>query len=88
MTCRKSGGCVAISVEDKGAGIPAKDLPNIFDRFYRVDNSRSKLKTEGYGLGLSIAKKVADLHGGSIEVTSTVGKGSVFTVKLPIEQKK
>lgn len=88
VTCRKSGGCVAISVEDKGAGIPAKDLPNIFDRFYRVDNSRSKLKTEGYGLGLSIAKKVADLHGGSIEVTSTVGKGSVFTVKLPIEQKK
>lgn len=72
-----------ITVRDEGQGIKALDIPRIFDRFYRADSSRSKQQIAGYGLGLSIAKKIADLHGGTIEVTSRPGKGSVFTVKLP-----
>ena len=73
-----------LEVHDKGKGISAEDLPHIFDRFYRADTSRSKDKTSGYGLGLSIAKKIAELHGGAIETTSEVGKGSIFTLKLPL----
>lgn len=73
-----------ITVRDEGQGIKALDIPHIFDRFYRADSSRSKQQIAGYGLGLSIAKKITDLHGGTIEVTSRTGKGSVFTVKLPI----
>ncbi len=72
-----------ISVSDKGQGIKKADLPNIFDRFYRADHSRNKQKADGYGLGLAIAKKIADQHHGVIEVRSAVGKGSVFTVRLP-----
>jgi signal transduction histidine kinase len=77
---------VAISVSDQGAGIPTPDLPRIFERFYRADRSRTKGSTPGYGLGLSIAKKIADLHRGSIEVTSQVEKGSTFTAVLPTHQ--
>jgi signal transduction histidine kinase len=74
---------IAISVQDKGTGIAATDLPRIFERFYRADRSRTKGTTPGYGLGLSIAKKIADIHRGSIEVKSTLGNGSIFTVLLP-----
>ncbi len=69
-----------LEVSDKGMGILEKDLPHIFDRFYRADFARSKEKTDGYGLGLSIAKSIADLHGAEIKVDSKVGKGSTFTV--------
>jgi signal transduction histidine kinase len=72
-----------LKVIDHGAGIAAKDLPRIFERFYRADSSRSKSQAEGYGLGLAIAKKITDLHHGSIEVKSTLGKGSAFTVYIP-----
>ncbi len=84
LTSRVQGNFAYLSVHDKGKGIGAEDLPHIFDRFYRADTSRSKDKTGGYGLGLSIAKKIAELHGGSIEATSQLGKGSVFTLKLPL----
>lgn len=73
-----------ISVIDRGSGIEPADLPHIFERFYRADNSRSKNKTDGYGLGLAIAKKIADLHHGSIEVKSSPSKGSTFTIWLPL----
>jgi signal transduction histidine kinase len=72
-----------VSVIDEGEGIAPADLPNIFERFYRADSSRSKLQTNGYGLGLAIAKKITDLHGGSIEVKSAPQKGSTFSVHLP-----
>lgn len=72
---------VAISVKDEGVGISAQDLPHIFDRFYQADTSRSG--SQGYGLGLSIAKRIAEVHSGVIEVTSIKDKGSTFTVLLP-----
>ncbi|MDO8591943.1 MAG: ATP-binding protein [bacterium] len=75
---------VQISVTDHGQGIAAADLPHIFERFYRADLSRSKNSAQGYGLGLAIAKKITDIHGGSIEVKSTLGKGSTFTVNLKL----
>lgn len=72
-----------ITVKDNGQGIASVDLPHIFDRFFRADSSRSKESLSGYGLGLAIARKIADRHGASLEVRSTVGKGSTFTVRLP-----
>lgn len=70
-------------VEDFGVGIAETDLAHIFDRFYRIETSRSKEKVDGYGLGLSIAKSIADKMNGKIKVTSEVGKGSTFSVQLP-----
>ena len=69
-----------LSVQDFGMGIAKGDLPHIFDRFYRADLSRSKGKVDGYGLGLSIAKSIADLHRAKIDVKSEEGKGTIFTV--------
>lgn len=71
-----------ISVADTGEGIPAEDLPHIFERFYRVDKARAR-KQGGAGLGLSIAYWIAEAHGGRLSVKSTVGKGTTFTVSLP-----
>ncbi len=75
---------IIIRVADTGMGIPTKDIPHIFDRFYRVDESRSKRDEKGgTGLGLSIAKWIVDTHKGTISVESSLGEGSCFTVKLP-----
>ncbi len=71
-----------LEVEDTGSGIDAKDLPRLFDRFYRVDEARSR-DTGGSGLGLAISKSIVDAHHGTIEVTSQVGTGSKFLVKIP-----
>lgn len=73
-----------IQIKDQGEGIAAKDLPHIFDRFYRADAARSKATTGGYGLGLAIAKDIVAAHHGTIEATSKVGKGSLFTIKIPL----
>lgn len=73
---------VVVKIQDHGAGIKACDLPYIFNRFYRADSSRSKETVSGYGLGLSIAKQIVDLHNGTISVTSKPGKGSEFKVIL------
>lgn len=73
-----------VQVMDTGIGIPERDQPRIFERFYRVDKARSR-NSGGTGLGLAIVKHLVDLHHGEIEVESTVGKGSVFTVRFPLE---
>lgn len=80
----KEKNVVSISVADEGMGIEKKDLPYIFDRFYRAEKSRSKEKVTGYGLGLSIAKKIVELHKGTIKAESVPLKGSKFTVVLPL----
>lgn len=70
---------ITIKIEDHGVGIPDTDIPHIFERFYRVDKARSK-KIGGTGLGLSIVKWIVDRHGGSIEVQSSFGEGTTFTI--------
>jgi signal transduction histidine kinase len=74
---------VEVSVRDTGSGIAAEDLPYVFERFYRVDKSRSRA-TGGAGLGLAIARSLVEAHGGRIWVESTEGEGSTFTFALPI----
>jgi len=81
----REGEWVRVEVRDTGIGIPEKDLPHIFDRFYRVDKARAREKG-GTGLGLSICKWIVDQHGGKIQVQSQVGKGTTFTVWLPLAQ--
>ena len=61
-----------IRISDSGPGISSRDIPHIFDRFYRVDQSRSKVKVSGFGLGLSIVKRIVELHHGSVSVSSVV----------------
>lgn len=80
LTLRRGGGWVQIAVTDTGVGIASEDLPHIFDRFYRADRSRTR--SGGSGLGLSIAQWIAQAHGGRIEVESRLGQGSTFTVWL------
>ncbi len=75
-------GAVGIAVQDTGEGIPSEDLPHIFDRFHRVEKSRSR-EYGGVGLGLSIARTLTELQGGRITVESTRGEGSTFTIWLP-----
>ncbi|WP_282935700.1 HAMP domain-containing sensor histidine kinase [Paenibacillus sp. RC67] len=82
-TATVSGG-VQLTVRDNGSGIPEEHLPNLFDRFYRIDTSRAR-KYGGAGLGLSITKTIIDLHGGTIAVESEEGKGSAFHVLIPDE---
>jgi two-component system phosphate regulon sensor histidine kinase PhoR len=74
---------IAISVTDAGAGIASTDLPRIFERFYRADKARSR-EVGGTGLGLAIVKHIAQLHGGSVEAESQLGKGTTIRVLLPI----
>ncbi len=82
ITLSKNENLAEISVKDQGVGIPEKDLERIFERFYRVDQARSR-ETGGTGLGLSIVKHVATNHGGDISVWSVEGAGSTFTIRLP-----
>jgi signal transduction histidine kinase len=81
---RTEPGALQLAVSDTGVGIPAVDVPHVFERFYRVDKARSRADG-GTGLGLAIAKWVVEAHKGSIEVTSTPDRGSRFTVTFPIK---
>jgi signal transduction histidine kinase len=85
VTAGKRGEAIFVSVRDTGEGISAEDLPNIFERFYRVDKSRTR-STGGSGLGLTIARRLVEAHGGKITVASEQGKGSTFTFTLPLEK--
>lgn len=80
---RSWDGSAVVEVEDDGTGIDAADLPHVFDRFYRADAARARV-TGGRGIGLAIAKAAVEAHGGTIEVSSRLGEGSRFTVKLPL----
>lgn len=83
LSLSKKADWAFFEVSDTGTGIPPENLPHIFDRFYRVDKSRARAQG-GSGLGLSIAKWIAQAHGGAIRVTSQVGEGTTFNVTLPL----
>jgi len=82
ISVREVDGSVALTVQDTGIGIPSRELPRIFERFYRVDRARSR-ETGGTGLGLAIVKHVAENHGGSVTVESELGRGTTFEIRLP-----
>ena len=73
---------MTLRVSDTGIGIPSKDIPRIFERFYRVDRARSR-ETGGTGLGLAIVKHVVENHGGTMEVDSELGRGTTFEISFP-----
>ena len=83
LSCRAEGSQAEVTVADTGSGIPAEHLPHIFDRFYRVDKARTRAEG-GAGLGLSISRWIAEAHGGTLRVESTPGRGSKFTLSLPV----
>jgi signal transduction histidine kinase len=80
--CRVAGATLVATVSDTGQGIAPEDLPHIFERFYQADKSRSK-DTGGLGLGLAISREIISAHGGRLEVFSTLGQGTTFTIVLP-----
>ncbi len=84
ITIYREGKYAILKIMDNGIGIPEESLPNIFERFYRVDSARSR-KTGGSGLGLSISQQIVSLHQGMIEVESKVNEGTTFYIKLPME---
>ena len=84
LSLSKAGDMAKVIVRDTGPGISPQDLPHIFDRFYRGEKSRTRSKTSGFGLGLSIAYWIVDTHGGRIEVDSHDGQGTTFCVYLPL----
>lgn len=84
LSLRREGQMAVVAITDTGIGIPVEDIPLIFERFYRVDKSRSRSEG-GIGLGLAICRYIAEAHGGKIEVESQVGAGSTFSVWLPLQ---
>ncbi|HUG35075.1 MAG TPA: ATP-binding protein [Anaerolineales bacterium] len=87
LSLEKIGGQARLICRDTGPGIPAEDLPHIFERFYRAEKSRTRGKTTGFGLGLSIANWIVERHEGRIEVNSKDGQGTSFAIWLPILKK-
>jgi two-component system sensor histidine kinase SenX3 len=86
LTCRREAGSYFIRIADQGEGIPHELQPRIFERFFRADKTRSRAETEsgGAGLGLSIARWIAEAHHGRLELTRSDSSGSLFTVILPV----
>ncbi len=83
LSVGRDGNHAVVEVADTGIGIPAEDIPRVFERFYRVDVARDR-STGGTGLGLAIVRHVAETHGGDVRVSSRLGRGSTFTVRLPL----
>jgi two-component system, OmpR family, phosphate regulon sensor histidine kinase PhoR len=83
VKAERVGNYIRLSIGDQGIGVPKRDLPRIFERFYRADKARSR-ELGGTGLGLSIVKHIAELHGGRVEAESEVGRGTTISVTLPI----
>jgi signal transduction histidine kinase len=84
LGARRAAGGITLTVRDTGVGIPAEDLPFVFDRFWRGDRARTHAEGVGGGLGLPIARQLVELHGGRIEVDSAAGQGTIFTIWLPV----
>lgn len=84
LSMKKIAGQARLIIRDTGPGIPAEDLPHIFDRFYRAEKSRTRSASGGFGLGLSIAKWIVEHHHGRIEVESKEGKGTSFVIWLGV----
>ena len=82
LTGRRSGAFIEVEVSDAGVGIAPEHLENVFDRFYRAEESRAR-STGGHGLGLAIAREITRAHGGDLTARSRPGAGSTFTVTLP-----
>ena len=82
LTTRSENECAVVTVRDNGHGIADNDLPHIFDRFYRTDQARSRASGRS-GLGLPICKAIVETHGGTIDAASAVGRGTLFTIRLP-----
>jgi signal transduction histidine kinase len=85
LSLRDQGDTISLDVKDSGEGIAEDDLPHLFDRFFRVDQSRTDSESHS-GLGLAICKAIVEDHGGEIGVGSTLGDGSVFTVSIPVSR--
>jgi len=85
LSLAQDGDYASIAVTDNGVGVPKEHLSRIFERFYRVDKSRARSEG-GVGLGLAISRRIAEVHGGRIEVESEVGVGSTFTIFLPLKK--
>ncbi|NEZ65216.1 sensor histidine kinase [Leptolyngbyaceae cyanobacterium CCMR0082] len=83
LKCQVQACWIVIQVEDSGIGIPAADLPHIFERFYRVDQHRSR-QAGGFGLGLAIVHQIVELHGGQLKANSQLQQGSQFEIRLPL----
>jgi two-component system sensor histidine kinase BaeS len=88
VSCRPANEQVIVSVTDTGQGIPSKDLPHVFERFYRSDRSRSRASAEEGtgGLGLAIVRSIVNAHGGQVSIDSQEGKGTTVRITLPVYQ--
>ena len=82
VSVRPAGSAAVVTVADTGVGIPAAEIARIFERFHRVQNTRSRTY-EGSGIGLALVKELVEIHGGKVEVESQIGKGSSFTIRIP-----
>jgi len=85
LSLARSDGTAVIKVSDTGIGISEQDLPYIFERFYRTDKSRTR-SSGGLGIGLAITRAIVEAHGGNVRAESREGKGSTFTITLPLKR--